>query len=238
MIGCPTGAISRPLGTLRSRGRSGHVHRVRQLRAPLPVGQHPDGALRQPDGRRVDRAGDQVRSLHRASAKGRPASRCARTAAPGASTSRTRRRSTHCSGADRDADAALRSHMLSAWTRYSAAGRRRQPGRCSSRSAWAWPWQPGPHRRTRVRHARRGLLFVNAGLYPWRRRWRTRPLGTAQRWLQLHVYGSVLALLFVLIHVGFRWPAGMMGWLLLLLSFWATVTGLAGRVAAAHGAAR
>lgn len=93
--------------------------------------------------------------------------------------------------------------------------------------SWAWPWQPG-----RIGGllfgTLAGLLFVNAGLYPWRRRWRTRPLGTAQRWLNLHIYGSVLAFLFVLIHAGFRWPAGTMGWLLLLLSFWATATGLLG----------
>jgi hypothetical protein len=72
------------------------------------------------------------------------------------------------------------------------------------------------------------LLFVNAALYPWRRRWQTRPLGTAQRWLQLHIYGSVLATLFVVLHIGFRAPRGMMGWLLLLLSLWTTVTGVIG----------
>lgn len=92
---------------------------------------------------------------------------------------------------------------------------------------WAWPWQPGRIGGL-VFGTLAAVLFINAGLYPWRRRWRTRPLGTARRWLHLHVYGSVLAFLFVLIHVGFRWPAGMMGWLLLLLSFWATATGLLG----------
>src|SRR5436190_3325601 len=74
-----------------------------------------------------------------------------------------------------------------------------------------WPWQPG-----RIGGLIFGtlaaLLFVNAALYPWRRRWRTRPLGTAQRWLQLHISGSLLAFWFVLIHAGFRWPAGTMGW--------------------------
>ena len=94
-------------------------------------------------------------------------------------------------------------------------------------SAWAWPWRP-----SRVGGLLFGILaavlFVNAALYPWRRRWNTRPLGTAQRWLQLHIYGSTLATLFVLLHIGWRWPAGTMGWLLLLLSIWTTVTGLAG----------
>jgi len=94
-------------------------------------------------------------------------------------------------------------------------------------TAWAWPWRPG-----RVGGLLFGivaaLLFVNAALYPWRRKWNTRPLGTAQRWLQLHIYGSVLAMLFVILHIGFRAPAGMMGWLLLLLSLWTTTTGLIG----------
>lgn len=92
---------------------------------------------------------------------------------------------------------------------------------------WAWPWQPGRIGGL-VFGTLAAVLFVNAGLYPWRRRWRTRPWGTAERWLNLHIYGSVLAFLFVLIHAGFRWPAGTMGWLLLLLSFWATATGLLG----------
>lgn len=93
--------------------------------------------------------------------------------------------------------------------------------------AWAWPWRPG-----RLGGLLFGVLaaalFVNAALYPWRRRWNTRPLGTARRWLQLHVYGSTLATLFVLLHIGWRWPAGLMGWLLLFLSLWTTATGLLG----------
>lgn len=93
--------------------------------------------------------------------------------------------------------------------------------------SWLWPWQPG-----RIGGLIFGtlaaLLFLNAALYPWRRRWGARPWGTAQRWLTLHVYGSSLAFWFVLIHTGFRWPVGTMGWLLLVLSFWATATGLLG----------
>jgi len=114
----------------------------------------------------------------------------------------------------------------SAWTRYSVA--------IAVVSvlvfvamAWAWPWRPG-----RLGGLLFGILaaalFVNAALYPWRRRWHTRPLGTARRWLQLHVYGSTLAMLFVLLHMGWQLPAGVMGWLLFGLSLWTTVTGLAG----------
>lgn len=94
-------------------------------------------------------------------------------------------------------------------------------------SSSLWAWRPG-----RIGGLTFGvlaaLLFLNAGLYPMRRRWRARPLGTAQRWLHLHVYGSALAMLFVLLHMGLQWPAGTMGWLLFGLSAWTTATGFAG----------
>ncbi len=72
------------------------------------------------------------------------------------------------------------------------------------------------------------LLFLAAVLYPLRRRLLGFPFGSAQRWAQFHIYGGVLAFLFVLIHQGFHWPSGTMGWLLLALSFWAAVSGLVG----------
>lgn len=72
------------------------------------------------------------------------------------------------------------------------------------------------------------LLYLIDLLYPIRRRLLSMPLGNSQRWIQLHIYGGSLAFLFVLIHEGFRWPAGTMGWLLLILSFWATLSGLVG----------
>jgi hypothetical protein len=94
-------------------------------------------------------------------------------------------------------------------------------------AASAWPWRPG-----RIGGLLFGIvaaaLYVNAALYPWRRRWNARPLGTARRWLRLHVYGSTLATLFVVLHIGWQWPAGTLGWLLLGLSIWAGVTGLLG----------
>ena len=89
--------------------------------------------------------------------------------------------------------------------------------------AWVWPWRPG-RLGGLVFGTASALLFVNAGLYPWRRRWQAKPLGTARRWLLLHSYGSTLAMLFVLLHIGFQWPVGLMGWLLLLLSGWTTAT--------------
>jgi hypothetical protein len=93
--------------------------------------------------------------------------------------------------------------------------------------AWRWPWQPGRFGGL-VFGTGAALLFVNAGLYPWRRRWRARPLGTARRWLELHVYGSALGFFCVLLHTGFRWPNGRIGWLLWLLAAWTTATGLVG----------
>jgi hypothetical protein len=71
------------------------------------------------------------------------------------------------------------------------------------------------------------LLFVFEMLYPARRP-RARPLGSAKRWLQAHVYLGFIAMVAVVIHAGFAWPHGAMGWGLLLLSAWTTATGLVG----------
>jgi hypothetical protein len=96
----------------------------------------------------------------------------------------------------------------------------------SATSAWLRPWSP-----------KRGmgllfgllaaLVFVFEMAYPYRRS-RARPLGTARRWLQAHVYLGALAFLAVLIHSGFHLPGGVMGWALLLLSAWTTLSGLVG----------
>jgi hypothetical protein len=89
------------------------------------------------------------------------------------------------------------------------------------------PWAPGSAGGL-ISGSIAAAMFVNAGLYPLRRRWQARPWGTAQRWLQLHIYGSFVALLLVFVHVGFEWPAGAMGTWLLLLSVWAVLSGLGG----------
>jgi hypothetical protein len=94
--------------------------------------------------------------------------------------------------------------------------------------AWWRPWDPG---------AGAGLAFgilaaVLFGLglvYAARRRLRARPFGTAQRWLAVHIYGSVIAMLSVLLHTGWSLPHGIMGWLLFLLAAWTTISGLIGR---------
>ena len=96
-------------------------------------------------------------------------------------------------------------------------------------AAWAWwtPWRAG-----RMGGLTFGtiaaLLFLMDGLYPLRRRLMAWPFGTAQRWLQVHVYGGVFAMLCVFIHVGFGMPRGAMGWWLLALSLWTAASGLLG----------
>jgi hypothetical protein len=71
------------------------------------------------------------------------------------------------------------------------------------------------------------LLFVLEMAYPLRRP-KARPFGKAKAWLQLHVYLGAVAFLGVLIHCDFSLPHGGMGWALLLLSAWTTLTGLLG----------
>jgi hypothetical protein len=70
-------------------------------------------------------------------------------------------------------------------------------------------------------------VFVFEMLYAARRP-SARPLGSARGWLQLHVYLGALGLLAVVIHSGFQWPQGGIGWWLLLLSSWTTASGLLG----------
>jgi hypothetical protein len=96
-------------------------------------------------------------------------------------------------------------------------------------AGWTW-WKPwGPGRAGGLTFGTLAtVIFVIDGLYPLRRRLLGWPFGTAQNWLQFHIYGGVLAFLFVVIHTGFRLPSGMFGWLLLLLTTWATATGIAG----------
>ncbi len=76
------------------------------------------------------------------------------------------------------------------------------------------------------------LLMAAAAAYGWRRRypgWVTRKgLGSAQSWLQFHIYGGLLCLLLIWMHVGFRLPRGALAWALLLLSLWTIVSGLLG----------
>jgi len=90
------------------------------------------------------------------------------------------------------------------------------------------PWNPGRVAGGLLFGAAAALLVVCSLLYPLRRPLMSFPFGTAQRWTQFHIYGGCLSFLFVLIHQGFRLPSGTVGWLLLILSAWATLSGLLG----------
>lgn len=100
-------------------------------------------------------------------------------------------------------------------------------------SAWWWVWRPG-RAGGLVFGGLAAVLFVVAALYAGRQRLGARPFGTARRWLDAHIYGSLLATLFVFIHIGFQLPAGVMGWLLLGLSVWTAASGLAGAFLQRH----
>ncbi|MEO1367895.1 MAG: hypothetical protein AAFX50_12030, partial [Acidobacteriota bacterium] len=50
-------------------------------------------------------------------------------------------------------------------------------------------------------------------------------------WLLVHVYGSLLFLLTVLLHSGLRGPEGLLSWALWIFSLWTVATGLLGLAA-------
>jgi hypothetical protein len=75
-----------------------------------------------------------------------------------------------------------------------------------------------------------GALLILALGYAARRRMPRRGPWTAHAWLHLHVFAGVFFLVLVLMHTGFRWPAGMLGWALWILSVWTVATGLMGIV--------
>ena len=89
------------------------------------------------------------------------------------------------------------------------------------------PWRPG-YGASLVFGAAAALVVLLQALYPLRRRLLSFPFGTAQRWIQFHIYGGIVAFLFILVHEGFRRPTGPMGWALLVLSAWAAASGLFG----------
>lgn len=77
-----------------------------------------------------------------------------------------------------------------------------------------------------------GVLLLAAALFGIRRRtvraaarWR---LGRSSAWLTVHLYGSVLFLVLMLLHTGVRLPQGVLGWALWALSLWTVASGLIG----------
>jgi hypothetical protein len=72
------------------------------------------------------------------------------------------------------------------------------------------------------------IMLVGALAYAGRRRAPRRGPGASYHWVQFHVYGGTLFLVLVLLHTGFRWPNGAIGWGLWVTAVWVTATGLAG----------
>jgi len=76
------------------------------------------------------------------------------------------------------------------------------------------------------------LLMLVAALYGLRRRLMSFSsrlgLGKARTWLQFHIYGGALFLLFMFMHTGFVLPSGPLNWLLYGFSIWVTISGLFG----------
>jgi hypothetical protein len=70
-------------------------------------------------------------------------------------------------------------------------------------------------------------LLVLACLYSVRRRLPRRGPLRAHAWLHIHVFAGTFFVLLVLMHSGFRLPAGPLGWALWVLTIW---TGLSGAV--------
>lgn len=92
--------------------------------------------------------------------------------------------------------------------------------------SWRWSWSP-KRGLGLVLGVVAALVFVFEMAYPARRS-RARPLGSALRFLQAHVYLGAFAFVCVLLHSGLRWPEGRLGWALLLLSAWTAGSGLVG----------
>jgi hypothetical protein len=53
-------------------------------------------------------------------------------------------------------------------------------------------------------------------------------IGKVQHWVQFHLYGGVIALLFMLMHTGFSFPSGLLDGCLWVTSIWVTISGLLG----------
>jgi hypothetical protein len=71
------------------------------------------------------------------------------------------------------------------------------------------------------------LVFVLEGLYPTRQP-RLGWFRSARTRLQAHVYLGTLGFVGVLLHAGFQWPKGGLGWWLLGVAAWTTFSGALG----------
>ncbi len=75
-----------------------------------------------------------------------------------------------------------------------------------------------------------GVLLLTAASYAVRRRMPRRAPWTSHAWLQVHRFAGMFFFVLVLMHTGFRWPAGVLGRAMWILSFWTVLTGLIGVV--------
>ncbi len=94
---------------------------------------------------------------------------------------------------------------------------------------WSGPLRPGTTWGW-VYGALAAAMLLGAAAYVVRRRLVRYAVGSAQGWLQFHIYGGTLFILLVLMHTGFRLPAGILGWSMWLLSMWLVFSGLLGMV--------
>ena len=75
------------------------------------------------------------------------------------------------------------------------------------------------------------VLFLGVMVYSIRRRMMgVRKLPRTWIYLQFHVYGGALFLLFMFMHANFQLPNGMITWWLWILSIWIVISGLIGIV--------
>jgi len=72
------------------------------------------------------------------------------------------------------------------------------------------------------------VLLVGCMALSARKRFKERALGATVHWLQLHMYGGTLCLLFFFMHTGFSLPSGLQTWLLFLLMVFVSLSGLLG----------
>ena len=72
------------------------------------------------------------------------------------------------------------------------------------------------------------VLIIGVALYGVRRRNLRIKVGRSHTWVQFHVYGGMLFLLFVFMHSGFRIPSGQVTWWLWFCAIWITVSGWIG----------
>ena len=78
------------------------------------------------------------------------------------------------------------------------------------------------------------VLFVGVAAYGFRRRSMNTSskmkLGSSYSWLQFHIYGGTLSLLFVFMHINFQFPQGSFNWWLWGLTVWVVLSGIVGVV--------